>query len=459
MKTSKWWGSLFGLGLLPHVARAEWKTLVRRLPALGPTVSFLKDSFANDTAGSLPITRATLASQKWAGLPIEGAWTKQLLDQSGRLQSTIEHSWSGEASAALQEKIAQARACRPSLASLLPPGEKPAVEWPLELVLVEHDGQLEPTWSYAYIPSTEDTAIERRVRVCDGAPETRNVAHNIDSQPASAFAQSPLAGPVQEVVLRDLDGGETLSTAKYMVTTAKPEHAEAGENGFHYDLNDPRFDQVQVFYYVQQYLQHLGKLGLEAVTPLQIKVQVGEHSNMAFYYRGSIRLGSGDDVRFHERLRDPTVVLHEVTHAVIDRVARLPADGVGGALNEAFADYFAASYLADPRIGLSSSLSGTPVRDLSTAGPLPAHPADAPVYDLAQTVAGTFWDLRVSMGAETADALIAQALLALGPSSLLVDLRDALLNAAERSLSLPRQIDVGTLLDRHAWPRRGELVP
>jgi|GEM_PF-1893868 len=459
MKVRKWMSSLVGLGLFPSAARAEWKSLVRRLPALGPAVSFLKDSFAGEPSSS-PVLGASWTTALHEGLPLEGAWSKILLDHKGRAQAVVGRAWAGE-DPELAEKILEARRNRPSTASLRPSGDKPADEWPVELVLVERDGRFEPTWSYAYIPADESAAVQRRLCASQDPKrpnfEQKVVSQSLASQSATAFTQSPLVGPVQEVVLRDLDGGDRLTSPSYRVWAAKGDQAEAGERGFHYDLSDPRFDQVQVYYYVQEYLQRLGRFGLDAVRPLEIKVQVGEASNVAFYYRGKIRLGNGDGVRFSERLRDPSVVLHEVTHAVIDQAARLPSDGVGGAINEAFADYFAASFLGDPRVGMSSSLSGEPVRDLSQSGPMPVNPLEAGVYETAQAIASTFWDLRTSFGADTADSLLAQTLLALGPTTELVELREQLMASAGRTLPAPRQEDLGLLLDRHAWPRRGEL--
>jgi len=55
-------------------------------------------------------------------------------------------------------------------------------------------------------------------------------------------------------------------------------------------------------------------------------------------------------------MRDPSVVFHEVAHAYVDELAGLPSQGEGGALNEGFADFFAAAIADNPAIG--------PLRDL-----------------------------------------------------------------------------------------------
>jgi hypothetical protein len=438
--------SLFGLGLLPGAARAEWTSFFRRIPGTNPMASLLKDSLAESEETPSP---GRLEAQSIDGVRIEGAWSKTF---AGRL-------WKGVLTDKERESLRDLRAKAPEIELRLRSRTGALEDWPLELVLVERDGRLEPTWSYAFVPPGADRVIEERTSA-DGSPgERREVHSSLYERAGSAVPPREASGRPEEVTLGELETGERLRTPRFSVTTGLGQAAEAGPRGFFFDTEDPRFDEVQVFYITQDFLRWAAELGLESVAPLEIKTHASPSSNAAFYYRGRVRLGDGDGERFAHRLRDSSVVLHEVAHALVDRAARLPSEGVAGGLNEAFADYLAASFLNDPLVGRASSVSGLPVRDLSDTGPLSPDPAQLGVYGLGLAVAGAFWELRTALGPEIADRLVARGLLSLGPTSDLIDLRQALETEAEKLLQPQRQDDLRLRLDRRGWPQRRRSAP
>src|SRR5690606_1502757 len=121
-----------------------------------------------------------------------------------------------------------------------------------------------------------------------------------------------------------------------------------GSQNMEFPPTDERFDQVQAYYYANQILSWFGrKLTLKKPLKVSILAHVGypDKTNAAFYYKGQVRLGSGDDVTFSLIPLDPSIVMHEVSHVLIDELARLPFQGEGGSINEGFADVFTTFYL------------------------------------------------------------------------------------------------------------------
>jgi len=115
-------------------------------------------------------------------------------------------------------------------------------------------------------------------------------------------------------------------------------------NDFFFDRSDERFEAVNVYYHIdanQRYVQSLGILDVQ-----HEGVEVNPHGisrDDSFYYpdRNMIMFGSGgvDDAE------DPSVVIHEYGHALLNAAAPgLLSTLEGRALHEGFSDYWQASY-------------------------------------------------------------------------------------------------------------------
>ncbi len=113
---------------------------------------------------------------------------------------------------------------------------------------------------------------------------------------------------------------------------------------FFFDRSDKRFEAVNVYYHIdknQRYIQSLGILDIQ-----DAGLEVNPHgltSDQSFYFpdRNMIIYGSGgvDDAE------DPSVILHEYGHAVLNAAAPgLLASTEGRALHEGFADYWQGTY-------------------------------------------------------------------------------------------------------------------
>lgn len=214
------------------------------------------------------------------------------------------------------------------------------------------------------------------------------------------------------------------------------------------DPNDT-FAEVQMYYHVNAIHDYLsGSLDVQTLPPrlsaipnLQIYVnalaagflgtQEGWQAfdNAAFLFpesfeqvglppraNGAIVFGQGQNVDFSY---DASVIRHEYIHSVIGNmrlngvlVDRWGLNNTPGALNEALADYFAASMQDNPVVGRYglAAFGAAYARDLSEPKTCPED-MSTEVHDDGRVVGSMLWEVRSQLGKEQADALIMGALL------------------------------------------------
>jgi hypothetical protein len=211
---------------------------------------------------------------------------------------------------------------------------------------------------------------------------------------------------------------------------------------FFFPENDRRFDLGQAYFTIDQGYRWLKEhLGIELNHPIEVKLHVGDGgvSNAAFYHQNSIYLGTGDGQTYKDMIRDPSVLIHESIHAVIDAYAGLPSEGEGGGFNEGFADLFTALILDNPRMGEASYVPGPFRRTLETR--LMAYKDFAPgVYQNGTIVGGTFWDMKHALGTELTAKLAFRTLVRLGKGGVFDDFPSALASAADGLLTSEQKI-------------------
>ena len=127
-------------------------------------------------------------------------------------------------------------------------------------------------------------------------------------------------------------------------TTVYDPPAANSPNDFFYDRSDERFEAVNAYYHIdasQRYIQSLGILDIQN-EGLDVNPHGFTRDDSAYYPdRNMIMFGSGgvDDAE------DPSVVIHEYGHAVLNAAAPgLLSTFEGRALHEGFADYWQGSY-------------------------------------------------------------------------------------------------------------------
>jgi Zn-dependent metalloprotease len=195
------------------------------------------------------------------------------------------------------------------------------------------------------------------------------------------------------------------------------------------------------------------RLGASPEQRLDVTVQVGERSNTAFYFQNMIRLGAGDGDRYEKLAYDPSLVMHEVGHAIVARYAGLPPDGEGGSINEGFADFFAATLLENPRMGDLAFKKGPYVRTLENSARAPTD-LGAGLYGASLVVSGTLWDLRQALGPDKGELLAFRALCRLGAGAKFSDFAPALESAAQALFKSGLEThSVAEVISARGWPK------
>jgi hypothetical protein len=281
--------------------------------------------------------------------------------------------------------------------------------------------------------------------------ERRNLGSHVDVPTATLFPDGPLKSHLQKVLLEDLIGNRTLTSAKIRVSTQASVTAEAENFQFLFPIEDKRFDQVQVFFYLSKALlwcENILKFELPFAIEAETSIGFPEKTNAAFYYQHKIRLGDGDDSVFSRIALDPSIVIHESFHAVIEAVANLPFEGEGGSLNEGLADLFTAALLNNPKLGEASYKKAPFKRTVENA--LSFSERNGGLYHDSGIVSGLFWSLQESLGRDVGIKLTWEVLLHLKPDSDFADLNRVL---QEMVSKLPKELKLKAqnVLDQRGW--------
>jgi Zn-dependent metalloprotease len=235
---------------------------------------------------------------------------------------------------------------------------------------------------------------------------------------AIVFPKGPKMSNLQEVVLRGLATNPTLSNDRLFVASQADSKISDVSGPLKFTPQDSRFDQVQVFYFLEESLNWFERrLNVKIPFKLNAEVHMGapDKTNSAFYYQGKIRIGAGDDETYARIPQDPSIIIHESVHALVDTVARLPFEGEGGSLNEGFADFFTALQLDNPNMAEASYLKG-PFRR-SVVNNYKLSDKTGGLYHDSGIASGTLWELRVKLGPDKAREIAILTLNRLVPGS------------------------------------------
>jgi hypothetical protein len=164
---------------------------------------------------------------------------------------------------------------------------------------------------------------------------------------------------------------------------------------------------------------------------------------------GAIMFGQGDPVDFSY---DASVILHEYSHAMVGtgRLQGAFLDGQGlnntpGAINEAIADYFAATELDDPLIGPYALESFA--RNLEVKKTCPEN-LTTEIHADGEIVGAALWSMRAAIGKTFADQAVFQAVQASSVATGFEEFGALVLDAARR-LSPENETVVESILQEH----------
>jgi len=209
-----------------------------------------------------------------------------------------------------------------------------------------------------------------------------------------------------------------LVSKTHIVSTESPKTISSQDIPLRFPLDDHRFDQIQSYYWVDRALQFaIEHFQLKVVEPIEVQTFTGfpQMTNAAFTFKNKIRVGRGDGVTYSYLAQDPSILIHEIGHALISQIAFLPTQGQGGSLNEAFADYFAATVLQTPEMGVKSFLKGPYKRTLNQK--LSYQSISNKLYQDSLVVSSLLWEIETAIGQKKANKFFIESLIRLGPAN------------------------------------------
>ncbi|MGE0786855.1 MAG: MYXO-CTERM sorting domain-containing protein [Sandaracinaceae bacterium] len=222
------------------------------------------------------------------------------------------------------------------------------------------------------------------------------------------------------------------------------------DGNFLYDPEEPAFDdpfaEVNMYFHANQIAEYfrdthdlIWQCGAETIMRVFVNYSEGArvpYDNAAYSPSGGTECGFllfGQGQRDYSY--DSDVVFHEFTHAVVDQISSLGfffADPQGvsyepQAINEATADYFAASVNGDPHMAeyfsdIPGGSEGS-LRSLDNAYVCPNDLVGEPHYD-GRIWAAAAWDLHEAIGAAKTDALMFASVAAASETSSLAEMAE-----------------------------------
>ena len=271
--------------------------------------------------------------------------------------------------------------------------------------------------------------------------ESKVISDNVDGR-GSVFDPNPVVSEQNEkltdqndknqdalflaqknVILRNLDGSGKLNGPYVNIKEAKGGIAQSKNNSFVYQRANNKFEQVMVYYQINQTQEYIQKLGFTDVNNESQDFSVDTVPDDNSWYDPStdmITTGEGgvDDAE------DAEVIWHEYGHAIQDDV--VPGFGEteeAGAIGEGFGDYWAVTMSQ----GNSPDTAVTPLAcvmdwdatSYTTDTPhclrrtdgTKLYPGDleGEVHADGEIWSRALWDIRNALGAKTADTIIIRA--------------------------------------------------
>ena len=304
-------------------------------------------------------------------------------------------------------------------------------------------------WEVLVDATTGEVIKRTNLLVFDRATPQSGGAEGQVLQPAApgwiAAAQEPLT--LATVPLQGLDDSGRLRGEYADLTQpagARPTRAFSPGGQFLYATDDPRFEEVMVYHYVdttQRYIQSLGYSDAntpangirERVTPANAHWFAQDQSFFSVS-DGALHFGDGGI----EDAEDPDIIVHEYAHAL--QQDQIPYSGGGemNAIGEGFADYLAASRFAEQSID-PACIAERDSRAYVTKAPFclrrvdrsRQYPVDlsGDAHQDGEIWSRVLWDLRAELGANAADRLALESNFYLPPAASLADAGQALLDA------------------------------
>lgn len=330
---------------------------------------------------------------------------------------------------------------------------KAAYIFPPEAVITFEGSKPFYHWDIDYIDHKNASVYSIRVSELYAIENIKRVETCFQERRSLVFPIGPKLSELQEQLMRGLFEDGSLSSSKVNLTSSDGIVVHAENGGFLFGPEDDRFDQVQSFFYVQKAL-NFAETYWQFTLPFPIKIQLRagypEKMNTAFYYKGQVRVGDGDGEFYQSIPRDPSIITHEVMHAVIESLSGMGTEGEAGSLNEGFADFLTATMWDNPLMGHTSYKKAPYKR--TVANTITIAEKNGGLYHDSGILSGTFWDIRYSLGPDKTQKLALKTIARLGAQPLFKDLKGATADAM-KSMDWPLvdSAKVEEILNNRGW--------
>ncbi|MES2800978.1 MAG: hypothetical protein V4654_00670 [Bdellovibrionota bacterium] len=410
----------------------------------GDSVVTLPDPTAISKSINVGYQQLDFQIQDINGAELEGSYYKRIFDR--KEDKFISYSWLEDVPLALQTEISLMKNQKSFVTRKFLKSAQ-LLEDP-KLVVREKD--LQVNWKIVTLDK-DGNALATYLDKFLNVVEEQKLGSDFTNTTALLYPLGPLQSKVVQVVLKRVSEDGLLFSNWFKITPQSGVFARAEKNQFFYPQSDKRFEQVQVYFYLNQMADWFSdrfKFQLPFLLEVETSVGFPKQTNTAFYYNHKIRLGEGDGIVFSAMALDPTIVIHESLHAVIQSTSSLPYDGQGGSLNEAFADFFTASILQNPKLGEASYKKASFKRTIDNR--LKKSDVNNGLYHDSGIVSGLFWQLSQEIGSENSERLAWNTLLRLNPGSNFETFKEELLDSLkEEDLNLQNKVLV--ILKSRGW--------
>jgi len=396
------------------------------------------------------------APQKIGAAEIEGAFVQKITDSKGKLVYVKSQYYAEDLSQLLPEiqkmdtqKFLAVEKLKKSDSTL----QTAAHVFSPKVVVIANQGSPQVVYQIDFINKAKTGIYKMLYSPITGVISTELASSGFEEGKGIVFPAGPKSSQLAEVILSNLTGDGSLTKENLRVTPQINEKAQSANLVFNYDPQDVRFDQVQSFFYVDRALDFFqSHLGVTLPFSLEVQTHYGapEKLNAMFYYHGQIRLGTGDGVSYNNVMKDPSIVVHESCHGLIDALARLPlGTGEGGSLNEGFADFFTTVFLANPNLGEVAYLKGPYKR--TVANDMKVSDKNGGLYHDSLILSGTFWEIRENLGDQKALDLAIKTLPRLGPNGVFSTVNSAIQYAMTTDFTEAEQTTINNILKKRGW--------
>jgi|GEM_PF-995386 len=289
-------------------------------------------------------------------------------------------------------------------------------------------------WLY-YIDAVSGTIIKKHNRIMD-------VTGTGDVYPTH-----PGLSSVTTVDLFRLNGNGSLQGTYVNVVNDDGAEASSGTHDFTYSTTNTHFDEVNLYFHVddfrQNFIENVAYAGdeLDFVQITARAHRAGNDVNASFSpSTGEISFGdAASDNSFNNFAREDKVIHHEYSHAVIYDIESgiSSSNDEEGAISEGTPDYFAGAHAERSLIG-DYVFANRPNDQRDMASPeiisYSQYLNESPgAHRGGEFFSAILWDLRGSSGAGQIDFLVYDALHGVSSSPTFLEFRDAMITSSNAS--------------------------